>query len=64
MIAAFDDAERRAFELMRAGERRTAVFAAALGLTDRPPAGQADEVKRVKDKIMQRLRRAWRGHRE
>jgi DNA-directed RNA polymerase specialized sigma24 family protein len=60
-IAGFTDVERRVFELMRAGERRTEVFAAALGIADRPAGEQRSEVYRTKDRIMTRLKRAGRG---
>jgi DNA-directed RNA polymerase specialized sigma24 family protein len=63
VIAAFDDTDRQVFELMKDGERRTAVFAAALGLTDKPADEQIAMVKRAKDRIMARLRRAG-GHDE
>ena len=43
---------------MLAGERRTAVFAAAVGLSDRSLREQAQEVKRVKDRIKKRIERA------
>lgn len=58
VIAGFTDPERRVFELMRTGERGTAAFAAALGITDRPREMQAREVKRVKDRLFKRLQRA------
>jgi len=61
VIAAFTPAERRALDLQRGGERRTAVFADALGIADRPAAEQEAEVKRVKDRILKRLRRAVGG---
>ncbi len=50
--------ERQFFDLMLAGERRTARFAAAAGLSNRPPREQAREVKRVKDRIKKRIQRA------
>ena len=46
-------------ELLR-GERADRVFAAALGIADRPAAELQAEVKRVKDRIRARLRRAAR----
>jgi hypothetical protein len=52
--------DRAVLDLMRAGERATAAFAAVLGLAHLPDAGQRAEVKRVKDRIVQRLRRAVR----
>lgn len=61
VLAALSDVERRVLELMRDGERSTAAFAVVLGITDRPPDEQTTEVKRVKDRIMARLRRAAGG---
>lgn len=61
VIASLTDAERRVFDLMRAGERATAAFAHALGVADRPPAEQAAEVKRAKERVLKRLQRAGRG---
>jgi DNA-directed RNA polymerase specialized sigma24 family protein len=58
VIATFTNEERRALDLMRSGERRTEAFAAALGISDRPPGEQRRVVKRVKDRIRARLRRA------
>lgn len=59
-IASFTAPERAAFELMRAGERRTTAFAAALGIEHLPADEQAGEAKRVKDRIIKRLQRAGR----
>ena len=53
--------DRQVLDLIRDGERDTAVFAAVLGIADRPAGEQAAEVKRVKDRIMARLRRAGGG---
>lgn len=58
-VAELSDADRAVLALMREGERATAKFAAALGLAG-PPAEQAAEVKRVKDRIIARLKRAGR----
>jgi hypothetical protein len=55
-------AEQRALEFMLAGERSTAVFAAALGFGSLPAAEQEREVKRVKDRILARLKREGRKH--
>jgi hypothetical protein len=55
--ASFNPHERPLVEAMLDGERRTATFAALLGIQDRPPAEQAQEVKRVKDRLKKRLRR-------
>jgi RNA polymerase sigma-70 factor (ECF subfamily) len=60
-IAGFNDAERTAFELMRAGEKATAAFADALGLAHLPKEEQAREVKRVKDRVIKRLQRVRSG---
>jgi hypothetical protein len=52
------DAECLVLDRMLEGERRTEVFAALLGIGDRPPAEQRMVVKRLKDKIDVRLRRS------
>jgi DNA-directed RNA polymerase specialized sigma24 family protein len=57
-------ADREVVELMRDGERRTAAFAAVLGLSDLAPDEQEREVKRVKDRIKARLKRAVGGDHE
>jgi DNA-directed RNA polymerase specialized sigma24 family protein len=49
--------EARVFELQQVGERRTFVFARALGLAGLSPMEQAREVKRVKDRLKKRLER-------
>jgi RNA polymerase sigma factor (sigma-70 family) len=56
------DGEARALELLRQGERRTAPYAAALGIADRSVAEQRQQVKRVKDKLKKRLERAGGPH--
>lgn len=61
VVAALDPVERQVFDLMRSGERKTEAFAEALGLGDRPADEQAREVKRAKDRIKQRLKRAVEG---
>jgi DNA-directed RNA polymerase specialized sigma24 family protein len=58
VIRGLSDVERRVFELLVAGERGTEVFAAALGLADVSPDEQEASVKRAKDRIKQRLKRA------
>lgn len=58
VIADFDAVERAVWELMLAGNRSTAACAAVLGVTDRPVPEQEREVKRVKDRVKTRLRRA------
>ena len=55
--AQFDATEWQVVELMGDGERRTAPFAAVLGLTHLSEIKQAREVKRVKDKLKKRLER-------
>lgn len=55
-------AERRVLELMLGGERRTAVFAEVLGLLARSKAEQRREVKRTKDCLKQRMKRAREYH--
>jgi RNA polymerase sigma factor (sigma-70 family) len=50
--------DRRCLDLMRAGERGTAAFAAAAGFSHLPPDEQKREVKRVKDRIKKRIQRA------
>lgn len=62
VTARFSDAERRVLDLMLAGEHRTPVYAAALGLGDLPPAEQEREVKRAKDRIGARLKRKGKRH--
>lgn len=54
---ALTEPEQRVLDLLIAGERRTSLFAAALGLDHRSAAEQKAEVKRVKDRLMKRLRR-------
>ena len=60
VVSQFTDGERRVWQLMRGGERRTALFADALGVADGPAA--AAVVKRAKDRILARLRRAAGGN--
>jgi hypothetical protein len=60
VIESFDETDRRVYELWRDCEQATAVFAVAIGVTDRPPDEQAAEVKRAKDRIIARLKRAAR----
>lgn len=57
-VAAFTEPEQRFFALLRAGENRTGPLAAALGLADRPADEQRAEVKRTRDRLLKRLRRA------
>jgi RNA polymerase sigma factor (sigma-70 family) len=60
--AGLTDGERRCLELFLDGERKTARYAEVLGITDRPLADQKAEVKRVKDKLKIRIKRARRDH--
>lgn len=53
-----DPLEQRVVALMIDGTRETEAYAVVLGLSDRPPSEQARDVKRVKDKLRARLRRA------
>lgn len=55
-----DPAESAVLKAMLEGERRTSVFAELLGLTGLDLETQRAEVKKVKDKLNQRLRRAGR----
>ena len=55
------DAESRALELLLDGERKTAVFAEALGIGHLPTTDQRAEVKRVKDKLKKRIQRETSG---
>jgi len=59
VVARMTDGERRVFELMRGGERRTEAFADALGVAGDPDA--AAHVKRAKDRMLARLKRAAGG---
>lgn len=51
-------------ELLVQGERRTAVFAAALGIATLPQEEQQRRVKQIKDRIKKRLRRKGTQRRE
>lgn len=55
------EAESRALDLVFQRERKTAVFAEALGITHLPKKVQQAEVKRVKDKLKKRLERETSG---
>lgn len=57
----FTEAERTVLHLWRAGERRTRVYAEALGRGSLPFAEQRVHVKRLKDRVVQRARRWARG---
>lgn len=58
MLAGLTARELRVFELMQTGERRTSVYAHALGIEEWPPEEQRREVKRVKDRLAKRNERA------
>lgn len=51
------EVERRVWEQMQQGERRTSVFAAILGVTHLTAGEQRREVKRVKDRLKKRSER-------
>jgi RNA polymerase sigma factor (sigma-70 family) len=52
------EGELRALDLLQQQERRTAAYAEALGITERPTEEQKKIVKQVKDKLSKRLERA------
>jgi RNA polymerase sigma-70 factor (ECF subfamily) len=56
------DGELRVLDLMLKGERRTSVFAQAYGISHLPKKEQKAEIKRVKDKLKNRLKRARPDH--
>ena len=59
--AGLSDGEARALALLRQGERKTEVFAAALGIAHLAVAEQRREVKRVKDRVQKRIERSGGG---
>lgn len=61
VIDALNEVDRQLFELMVDGERKTGVYAAVLGITDRPEDEQRREVKKAKDRIKARFKRAVGG---
>ena len=61
VIAGLSVAERAVFDLLLTDERRTAAFAEALGIAGLPVPEQEAEVKRAKDRIKARLKRAAGG---
>lgn len=63
IVAAFTHEERRVYDLMLCGERRTEVFADALDPDNLIPSHPEVAVKRVKDRIKTRLKRAVEGNR-
>ena len=62
VAANFTAEERRVLDLLLAGEWKNAAFAQVLGLDGLPTAEQEREVKKVKDRIKQRLKRGVPGH--
>lgn len=58
VIEELTDEERLVLELYLDGERATAVFAVAMKVTDLPAGVQAAVVKREKDRLIARLKRA------
>lgn len=60
--AGLPEAEQQVLQLMLDGERRTAYFARALRIEHLPKDEQEAAVKRVKDKLKNRLRRARGEH--
>lgn len=55
--ATLTPAEEAVLALMQQKERRTTVFASALGISHQPTAVQRREVKRIKDRLKKRLER-------
>jgi RNA polymerase sigma factor (sigma-70 family) len=56
--------ERRVLDLILTGQRKTAVFAEALGISHLPVHDQRADVKRVKDKLKKRIEREASGDAE
>lgn len=61
VIAGFSDVDRRVFDLILDGERDTPIFAEAMGVSALSPDDQEAEVKRAKDRVKARLKRAGGG---
>ncbi len=61
VIDALSEVDRQLFELMVDRERKTSVYAAVLGITHLPADEQRREVKKAKDRINARLKRAVGG---
>jgi DNA-directed RNA polymerase specialized sigma24 family protein len=61
VIRNFTPEERQVWELMFAGERDTAVFAQTLGWGEMPDEERRQQVYALKDRVKQKLRRAWRA---
>ena len=61
-LAGLSPGEAQALGLVQCGERRTELYAVALGISHLPPDQQQAEVKRVKDRLKVRLKRAGVSH--
>ena len=57
----FSAGEQQFLDLMLHGERKTTIFARALGIEKLSPSAQESEVKRVKDKLKKRIERRTHG---
>jgi hypothetical protein len=55
------EGESRMLDLLLQGEKKTAVFAQALGITDLEKTAQQRKVKRVRDKLQKRIKRETSG---
>jgi RNA polymerase sigma-70 factor (ECF subfamily) len=55
------EGESRALDLLLQGERKTTMFAEALGIEHLPASEQRADVKRVKDKLKKRIQRQRSG---
>jgi len=58
-VVAEDDDERTVLDSMFKEERRTEVYAAALGWSELPPSEQARRVNQIKDRLSKRLKRRF-----
>jgi DNA-directed RNA polymerase specialized sigma24 family protein len=58
VLAKLTAAERRVWELMQQGERRSSAYAEMLGITHLPKEVKDAEVRRVKDRVGRRMKRA------
>jgi hypothetical protein len=62
VIAAATQEDEHVLTLMQQGVRETEKFAQALGILHLPPESQRRAVKRAKDRLKKRLKRAPSGH--
>jgi RNA polymerase sigma-70 factor (ECF subfamily) len=62
LLRGLTEVERRVLELMRQGERRTAVYAAVMGILHLSTVEQRRRVKREKDRLAKRMQRWEGGH--